>query len=479
MNYCLTPGCFKPHNPDSARFCYSCGSKLLLKDRYRPIQPLGRGGFGKTFLAVDEDIPDKPYCVIKQLYLENPDIGFREKATELFYQEAVRLGELGKHPQIPTLLAHFQQNRQLYLIQEWVAGDTLQQELQQTGSYNEAQIWELLQDLLPLLEYIHAHRVIHRDIKPANIIRRQDNGKLVLIDFGVAKLLTDSALLQTGTAIGTPEYMAPEQLRGKACAASDLYSLGVTCIHLLTQVPPLDMFDSINDCWVWRDFLLPGFEVSNHLARVLDKLMLNPLKQRYQSAKQVLQSLNSTSAPTQPLIQPTASKVKLWKPKISVAQPVILPHAEPTLALEADIDYTIIHNLLVKKKWKEADQQTWDMLCQLLSKNPGYYLKNDDIRNLPSQELLRIDQLWIKYSRGRFGFSVQARIYEEVGGDYPSLCNRLGWPLHQASVPDSQLKFNLKAPVGHLPSRRWVGGFNWWRHAGEIAAKLGQCRALP
>ncbi|HAG83009.1 MAG TPA: serine/threonine protein kinase, partial [Cyanobacteria bacterium UBA12227] len=166
MTYCVTPGCRVPENPDSDRFCMSCGAKLWLQDRYRPIQSIGKGGFGRTFLAVDEESLSKSRCVIKQLYLENPSTDVFQKAKELFLQEAVRLGELGTHPKIPTLLAHFEQNQQLYLIQEWISGKTLAEELTQNGVYNETQIWELLKDLLPILKYIHAHKVIHRDIKP-------------------------------------------------------------------------------------------------------------------------------------------------------------------------------------------------------------------------------------------------------------------------------------------------------------------------
>src|SRR3712207_1937199 len=109
MSYCVTPGCLAPQNPDSAQFCHSCGSKLWLKERYCPIQPIGCGGFGRTFLAVDEDIPSKPRCVIKQFYHQSSGGLVSKKAVELFHQEAERLDELGKHPQIPTLLAHFEQ----------------------------------------------------------------------------------------------------------------------------------------------------------------------------------------------------------------------------------------------------------------------------------------------------------------------------------------------------------------------------------
>ncbi|HEY9606481.1 MAG TPA: serine/threonine-protein kinase [Allocoleopsis sp.] len=454
MSYCITPGCLAPHNLDSAQYCLSCGSKLWLKERYRPLQPIGSGGFGRTFLAVDEDIPSKPRCVIKQFYIQGASSLVARKAAELFHQEATRLDELGKHPQIPNLLAHFEQNRQLYLVQELIPGKTLMQELQQNGVYNEAQILALLQDLLPVLQYVHTHQVIHRDIKPANIIRREPDGKLILIDFGVAKLITNTALLHTGTIVGSPEYMAPEQIKGKAFPATDLYSLGVTCIHLLTEVSPFDMFDSMNDCWMWRDFLPLQKQVSNRLGNILDKLLQGTVKNRYQSADAVLQDLNSTPVATRTPMRRTASR---------------------DLASEVGVDYTKLQNLLQRKKWKEADQQTWDVLCQAIGQPPGYYLKNGDIERLPCEDLLTIDRLWLKHSGGRFGFSVQKRIFHDAGEDYPSFCDRVGWPIHNPLVLESMLKFNLRAPLGHLPSRRWVGGYYWWRHAGVLATKLEQC----
>ena len=453
MSYCVTPGCLTPQNPNSSKFCLSCGSKLWLKERYRAIQPIGRGGFGRAFLAVDEDIPSKPRCVIKQLYIHNPTSGVFKKATDLFHQEAVRLDELGNHAQIPTLLAHFEQNQRLYLVQELIVGLTLTQELQQKGTHTETQIWELLKDLLPILQYIHSQKVIHRDIKPSNIMRRHDDGKLVLIDFGVAKLLSDSALLQTGTIIGSPEYMPPEQLKGKAFPASDLYSLGVTCIYLLTNVPPFDLYDSINDCWVWRDFLPPGRKVSDRLFTILDKLVQNSLKQRYQSVDEVLEAINLKQ-----LIATANSQANFTKSIISL-----------------DVGYNKLQDFLRRKKWQEADQQTWDVLCQASEKSKGYYLKNADIERLPCETLQKIDQLWLKYSENRFGLSVQKSIYQDSGEDYYSFCQRVGWPIHEPLNLDSMLQFNLRSPFGHLPSRRWVGGYYWWRHASVLAIKLETC----
>ncbi|MDP5015842.1 MAG: inactive serine/threonine-protein kinase VRK3, partial [Dolichospermum sp.] len=191
MSFCTN--CLYPQNPDNARFCLKCGKPLLLKDRYRPLYPLGQGGFGRTLLGVDEHIPSQPQCVIKQLCFPEENPASFQKAVELFRQEAVRLDEL-RHPQIPQLLAHFEQDNKLYLIQELISGQTLAQELDQQGVFNQEKIQKLLQDLLPVLEFVHIHHVIHRDIKPENIMRKSPGGDLVLIDFGVAKFISATGM---------------------------------------------------------------------------------------------------------------------------------------------------------------------------------------------------------------------------------------------------------------------------------------------
>lgn len=303
MSYCLNPRCPSPQNPAGTNFCQTCGSKLLLKDRYRPIKPLGQGGFGKTFLAVDEDKPSHPPCVIKQFFPQAQGTNTVQKAAELFTQEAVRLDELGKHPQIPELSAYFSQDSQQYLVQEFIEGQDLAKELADKGAFNEAQIRALLNDLLPVLQFVHHHQVIHRDIKPENIIRRRRDSQLVLVDFGASKVATGTALARTGTAIGSAGYAAPEQSLGRAVFASDLYGLGVTCIHLLTGIHPFDLFDPSENAWVWRDAL--NSPVSNTLGRILDKMLESAINRRYQSAAEVLKDLNPQTPPVVAVKQQT------------------------------------------------------------------------------------------------------------------------------------------------------------------------------
>ncbi|WP_072621034.1 bifunctional serine/threonine-protein kinase/formylglycine-generating enzyme family protein [Spirulina major] len=287
MRHCLNPACRQP-NPDGHQFCQKCGKPLLLRGRYWAKAVIGQGGFGRTFLAVDEDKPSKPFCVIKQFSPQDP--ATFTKALELFDQEAQQLEILGQHPQIPELFAHFVEHDQSYLVQEFINGITLTKELADHGVFSEQQIRALLTDLLNILEFVHSKNVIHRDIKPDNIIRRQADQKLVLVDFGAAKVLQQVQRTVTGTQIGSAEYCAPEQGMGKARFNSDLYSLGVTCLHLLTQVSPFDLYAVHDGEWVWRDYL-NGNRVSNELGKILDRLVEGASKKRYQSTAEVLADL--------------------------------------------------------------------------------------------------------------------------------------------------------------------------------------------
>lgn len=314
MIYCLNPYCERPENPRLSRFCHHCGTQLALRDRYLPIKPLGEGGMGRTFLAEDRDRFGEP-CVIKQ-FLPSADIQKSDramaKAVQLFEQEARRLIQLGHHPQIPLLMSYFivknssdrgtGTHPRLYLVQEWIDGQDLQQELFQMGAFSEAKIRQLLNKMLPVFQFIHQYHVIHRDIKPHNIMRRRA-GELVLIDFGVAKELTNGAKTIAGSKVGTEGYAAVEQLRGgKAYPASDLYSLGVTCIQLLTNAELDRLFDPQESRWRWQDYLtLQGKTVSDRLSYILNKMLQDSLKHRYQSAGEILKDLQ-TNLSVSPLI---------------------------------------------------------------------------------------------------------------------------------------------------------------------------------
>jgi formylglycine-generating enzyme required for sulfatase activity len=307
MRICQNPNCSNPFNADENKFCNACGQSNfgdLLRNRFRVLRLLGEGGFSKTYATEDADRLDAP-CVIKQFFPQVQGTASRAKAAQLFKEEAFRLYELGEnHPSIPRLLAYFEQGASLYLVQEFIEGETLFKELQ-TSSFNEAKIRQLLTDILPVIAFIHSRNVIHRDIKPENIIRRHGDNRLVLIDFGGAKQITQASIARQATVIYTIGYAPSEQMAGFACHASDLYSLGVTCVRLLTKCLPQQdrygnmydpLYDAINAQWLWREMLSQSnLGVSEQLGYVLDKLLKNLVRERYQSAIDVLQDLNNSN----------------------------------------------------------------------------------------------------------------------------------------------------------------------------------------
>ncbi len=306
MSFCLNPDCQRPQNPEGVNFCQTCGTKIeILRNHYKVTGLLSdEGGFGRTYLAEDIDKLNER-CVVKQLAPKVEGTWALKKSVELFQEEARKLQKMGVHPQIPTLFAYFEDNNHLYLVQECIEGKTLAQDLQQRGTWNEGQIVNFLGSILPVLRFIHDHSVIHRDIKPANIICRQSDRQFVLIDFGASKQFATTVAAR-GTMIGSFGYTPIEQMQGgEAYPSSDLYSLGATCFHLLTQVDPYSLFLQNGYSWV-RDWQaqLPA-PLGHAVSAVLNRLLQEDRYQRYQSAAEVLQDLNQTPIFTDSSIPPT------------------------------------------------------------------------------------------------------------------------------------------------------------------------------
>jgi serine/threonine-protein kinase len=280
----------------------------LLNNRYRIIRALGAGGFGETFLAEDTQMPSGRRCVLKQLkpVSNNPQI--QQMVKERFQREAAILERLGEaHPQIPRLYAYFEVEGQFYLVQEWVEGETLTLRVQERGRLPEAEVRDILISLLPVLDYVHSQRMVHRDIKPDNIILRTASqsspyplvgkGEVpVLIDFGAVKETMGTVVTSGGNAtqsivIGTPGFMPSEQSAGRPMYCSDLYSLGLTAVYLLTgKLPPQLEVDSFNGDILWRHHV-PNLDP--HFVAVLDKSIQGHPRDRYSTAGEMLAALNS------------------------------------------------------------------------------------------------------------------------------------------------------------------------------------------
>jgi WD40 repeat protein/tRNA A-37 threonylcarbamoyl transferase component Bud32 len=286
----------------------------LLGGRYQIIQVLAQGGFGQTYLANDTHRPGHPICVVKQLRptKQNPEL--MPKIQLWFKNEAEILERLGLHEQIPQLLAYFEEDKEFYLVQEYIAGHTLTQELILGQSWDSQRVIHLLTGLLEILKFVHSYGVIHRDVKPSNLIRRQADGKLVLIDFGTVKQIPP--LDEQGTpnltlAVGTPAYMPPEQIYGYPQLNSDIYAVGVIGIQaasglsaqeVKTLIDPHSPYAGIKD---WRD----NTSISQELIDILGKMVDSDRRQRYQSVEEVLQDLYKIDQSSQTLAVESRSPI--------------------------------------------------------------------------------------------------------------------------------------------------------------------------
>jgi serine/threonine protein kinase len=268
-------------------------NESLLAGRYQVFKVLGRGGFGVTYLARNIYLPGQPLCVIKHLAPKFTNPTLMTIAKWRFHVEARTLSKLGSHSQIPLLIDYFRKDLEMYLVQEYIPGETLWSLVRHGNCMTEEVVGEFLTEMLKLLSYIHSHRIIHRDIKPQNIIHCLTDDRLVLIDFGAVSdkhglIPADDRLVTK--AIGTPGYAPPEQIAEKPTCASDIYALGMTCLFLLTGKEPLSFNVNLRTGEIiWR----AEAQVSDGFADLINQMIKMSLADRYQSAVQVLNALDS------------------------------------------------------------------------------------------------------------------------------------------------------------------------------------------
>ncbi len=295
----------------------------LIGARYRVIEVLGSGGFGHTYIAEDTQRPGNPRCVLKHLTFNSSDTAVLQQVRRLFQAEAETLEQLGKHDQIPRLLAYFEQNQQFYLVQEFIEGNPLSTELAGGSQLSEVEVIPLLEDVLNVLEYVHAQGVIHRDIKPANLIRRRQDSKLVLIDFGAVKTIGNTVAEATGeTSVSMPiyttGYAASEQCLGRPRFSSDLYSLGMVGIQALTGCHPAQLpHDYATSELIWQDQAI----ASDELAAVLDKMTRFHFIERYHSASEALQALRQVISTAPTLL--TTAPAEISNPTTLISEPTV------------------------------------------------------------------------------------------------------------------------------------------------------------
>ncbi|QFS51126.1 serine/threonine-protein kinase [Nostoc sphaeroides] len=304
----------------------------LLAGHYQILKVLGAGGFGQTYVAQDIHRPGNPTCVVKHLKPANSDPAFLQAARHLFEKEAQALEKLGHYPQIPRLLAYFEENQEFYLVQELIEGNVLNTEILPGRRWSESQVVQLLQEILEILDFVHSNGVIHRDIKPNNIIRRQQDNKLVLVDFGIVKqinmqLATAQSQASTSMVIGTLGYMSPEQVRGKPRFSSDIYALGIIAIQALTGLKHHELKEDAKGEVDWQSHA----QVNPRLAAILSKMVSYHFQERYESAKEVLVALKFLT------VSPGYATTQLDpRPRYSQTEPITNPATVPRSVPESN-----------------------------------------------------------------------------------------------------------------------------------------------
>ena len=270
----------------------------LINNRYRILQTLGSAGGRKTFLAEDSYMPSRRRCVIKQLHPVSSDVAALNIIQERFEREVAILEKLGvTNDQIPALHAYFIESEKFYLVQDWIEGQSLTEKVRTKGVFSESEIHNLLINFLPVLECVHSQGIIHGNIKPENIILREIDDKPVLTDFGKIKEIIATEVDAHGTPtdsiiIGSSGFTPLEQVAGKPVFASDLYSLGLTAIYLLTGKRPNEMSDLVTGEIAWLKY---ASSVSSKLVTILNKVISPIAQDRYRTAQEMQHALQSAN----------------------------------------------------------------------------------------------------------------------------------------------------------------------------------------
>ncbi|MGL5064237.1 MAG: protein kinase domain-containing protein [Microcoleus sp.] len=464
--------------------------KALYGDRYIIEQKIdkGEGSLGVTYLA--QKAQNQQRVVIKTLkdeYAADSQFAwYREK----FRDEALLLS-LCRHPNIVQIENYFTEGELPCIVMEYVAGEDLWNRVNQRGILSEAEALNYIWQVGEAVTVVHEKGLLHRDIKPSNIMLR-DNRQAILIDFGLARGFIPDRSQQVTIGV-THGFAPPEQYIdfGKFSESTDIYALAATLYYLLTKIPPTAAFlRALNHP------LKPIFQVNSQVSdRVYEAIvqgMEMDASNRPQSVKQWLAMLPVPDPNFEIKIdrsQPAESVIPSVSPKVRIpVPPTQMPPSPPLKLISArGVDYRKLDKLLAAGKWKEADAETVYRMLEVPGKQEEGWLTVEDAIEFPCEDLRTIDRLWVEYSQGRFGFSVQRRIYESLGGshEYDSevwnkLGDAVGWRKNGEWLYYNDLSFSIDAPTGNLPWRGGLAGgvmgFGWFGLSpSDWASKLEKC----
>jgi len=448
-------------------------------DRYIIEGKLGEGGFGVTYLA--QKAQNRQRVVIKTLkddLLSDPNFGwFRDK----FRDEALLLS-LCRHPNIVQIDNYFTHGNLPCIAMEYVAGEDLWKWVEKRGFMSETEALNYIRQAGEAVIVVHEKGLLHRDIKPQNIMVR-DNQDAVLIDFGLARGFIPDRTQQMSLGL-THGFAPPEQYGeiGRFAEYTDVYALAATLYYLLTKTPPIPAFmRALNNP------LKPPFQINPNISDAVHRAILQGMEMNETKRPQSVQKWLAM------LPQPTLGNWgQIWGvwPTIPSPQP---PPQPVNLISAKGVDYRQLNRLLASGEWKEADEETENKMLEVAGRTEDGWLRMEDIDRFPCADLRTIDQLWVQYSNGRFGFSVQKRIYESLGGTtkydqkiWEAFGDRVGWRVNNRWLYYNELKFYTQAPRGHLP---WVWHLPvfvrvrcWWtgysaeaQRFSSLASRLVEC----
>ena len=415
-------------------------------DRYIIEDKLGEGGFGITYLA--QKAQNRQRVVIKTLKDELlSNLNFA-RYRDNFLKEALTLS-LCRHPNIVQIDNYFIDGDLPCIAMEYVAGQNLLKWVEKRGLLSQSEALNYIRKVGEALIIVHEKGLLHRDIKPENIMVR-DNQDAVLIDFGLARGFIPNRTQQITVEL-TQGFAPPEQYGqfGNFAQYTDVYALAATLYYLLTKTSPTSA-----DLRGLKHPLKSPLQINSYISDEVNEAILQGMEmdaiKRPQSVQEWLAMLpqppignerpKGVVPPTIPSPQPPPQPVKLISAK--------------------GVDYRQLDRLLASEKWKEADRETARVMLKVAGEKEDGWLNDEHIDNFPCEDLRTIDQLWVKYSNERFGFSVQKRIYQSLGGTrefdskiWEAFLDRLGWRVNSNGLDYRDLKFNTKAPEGHLPGR--------------------------
>lgn len=305
MSYCLHPDCCAPFNPAAQKICRNCGSKLLLKVRYRADRPIAQGQFIRLFQGIDTHFQNHP-LIIKQVLLPKAllrEARQRKLAIEILHETSEKLSRLAEVKNLQIPLEYIISGQGIYWIEAPIQGETLTEILATLPYLSETQVQKLLQDVLPAMDALHRQSLVHRAICPDNLIYTSHTGQFMLANLGLTQLIAEALYAEipslSKATIAEPMYLAPEQLKGRSVPASDLYSLGVVCLQALTGIEPIHLVDQGGKIWHYRDFLRDR-PINPAFCQILDKMLSPMLIERFLRVEEILRQLSVIQQPLYP-----------------------------------------------------------------------------------------------------------------------------------------------------------------------------------